>query len=431
MEINSARTIRLLIWILILSVPVSEAETSTAENALGQRVAEMFQVGFARGPRAMQESQRLYDSLQREASHNPRIDYAHGLVLMRLLRNKEAKADFLLATKRSGDPYIPAWQALIWLNFNAKEYDDGYDRLLEFTRLIHVFDRLPDTTRHDAVFWVGRVMAARELTLDSNQSRETWMQTEKKLTGLLSEGSIEAYNGGKEDVRARHSMLEDEIRQTREKDKERQAEQREKKLENIGKSLGAANDKRENLKKSAAEMKEEFEEQTTAFKKQMERAEKDYAFMERRGMTLMASMLTLDQQINLLQQNRGFNANRLAALQNQRFIFDTDFQIAAIAAQQVSMRAQKLTEDRAEYIAQYQKATGEIVQEDASVEKWKERTLKQATELKKAEKKPKPTATAVASKIQAATSFRTYVDLDPQSERDKVLLSFGITHETK
>ena len=99
------------------------------------------------------------------------------------------------------------------------------------------------------------------------------------------------------------------------------------------------------------------------------------------------------------------------------------------AADQISANAQRLTQERAEFLEQYQAATGEIVQQDAGAEKWKERTLKQAAQLKKAQANPKPVIPA--GKIQLAKTFRTYVDLDLYAERTKVLESFGFVSPGK
>jgi chromosome segregation ATPase len=313
---------------------------------------------------------------------------------------------------------------LIWSYFVAKEFDDGYDRLLEYSKVVQESNDLTEGVRQNGAHWIGRVMAALELGLDSIQSREAWLQTEAKLLAQMSADLTIAYNDGKEEVHAKHLVLESEIKLAREKEKERQG----KKIEEIGKSLDAADTKRENLKKSAAELKEEFEEQSTAYKKQMERMEKDYAIMERRGMTLLTQMLTFDQQINMMQNNRNVNQSfaSLAALQSRRGLLDTEFQMTANATQQLAATAQRMTQDRADFVAQYEKATGDITKEEAGVKKWKERTEKHAEELKKVAKKPVGPAGGLNSKIQAATTFRTYVDLDLAVERENVLKSFRV-----
>lgn len=410
---------------LVLALSAIADDKPPVDEKVAQHLAEMLQVGFARSPKAFQDSQRLYDSLRTESQNNPRVDYAHGLILMKLLRTKEAKADFLTAIKRPGTFYPPAWQALIWSNFAAKEFDDGYDRLAEFAKRVGDSDGLTDRERYDQAYWVGRVMAALEMGLDSNQSRESWFQTQTRMVDRLGPVLANAYDDGKEDVHAKHMVLEEDIRQAREKENDKQG----KKLDEIGKSLNAADTKRENLKKSAAELKEEFEEQSTAYKKQFERMEKDYAMMERRGLSLMTQMVTFDQQINLAQNNRNpnFNTGGLAALQSRRALLDTEFQMTANATRQLAANAQQLAQQRAEFESQYEQATGNIVKEEASVKKWKERAEKHADELKKAAKKPVGPAAGLNAKIQAATSFRTYVDLDLAVERESLLRSLGVT----
>ena len=424
--------------LLTLSASAIAAELTPAQQTLlGQHVAEMFQVGYARGPKANADVQRLYESLSKDASNDPRVDYAHGLVLWRLMKNKEAQAEFSVATKRKGEPYFPAWQALIWTHFVAKDYDAGYARLMEFTKLILKSDEQVVTEREDQVYWIGRVMAALYLTIESNQGRETWLQTEKRLTDLLGPDSTDDYNRGKAEVNARHSDIEDDIRQTREKTQKQQAEQLEKKQSRVQKTLEDVKEKRENLKKSVEEMKEALAEQTAAYQKQMTRLEKDYGFVERRSAALISSMAALDQEIAILQQRKKNSNNTtanqidqaIAQVQNQRFVYNAEFMKSMAAADQISANAQRLTQERAEFLEQYQKVTGDIIQEDAGAEKWKERTIKQAAQLKKAQANPKPAVPA--GKVQLAKTFRTYVDLDLYAERTKVLESFGVVSPGK
>ena len=61
--------------VLIISVSVDAEELTQAQQTLlGQQVAEMLQVGYARGPKANADVQRLYQSLNKDASNDPRVD---------------------------------------------------------------------------------------------------------------------------------------------------------------------------------------------------------------------------------------------------------------------------------------------------------------------------------------------------------------------
>ena len=420
---------------LLRSTLLYSAETTPpADSILGARVAELMEVGFDRGPKPLAASERLYQSLKNEAPKDPRVDYAQGLVLWKQMKNKEAQALFLAATQASAEPYLPAWRALIWTCFVAKTDDVGYARLFQFAKLVANTNRASQPSNDADAIWIGNVMAALELTLETNQRREAWLQAQEKLTEILGQELMEGYLSGKAEVHARHSLLETEILQAREKAKLQREEQLEKKQLRLQKSLESVQQKRESLKKSKAEMREAYTEKVADYQKRMERLEKDYDMADRRSSTLLGSMAVIDQQVTILQhgrrqQNPG-NANRtdqaVAQLMNQRAVLHAEFMRAVAAAEQIAASAQLLTQAQAELVDQYQQATGEIVAEDASAEKWKERTLKQAGELKKAEAKAKAKTPVPKAKILLAKSFRTYVDLDLNVERAHVLDSFGL-----
>jgi chromosome segregation ATPase len=354
--------------------------------------------------------------------------------MLRLMKNKEAQEAFLKATTRPGTPYLPAWEALIWTDFVGKNYAVGYDHLLKFATLVQSSKDLSPEARDDAIDWIGRSMAALELTIESNKDRETWLRTDKKLTDLLDEDATEDYIRGKEEVNARHASLEDDIQHAKEKAKKQHADQLEKKQNRIDKSLEAVKEKRENLKKSAEEMKETLAEQTAAYQKQMTRLEKDFGFFDRRSAVLITTMAALDQEAAVLQQRKKNSNNQqgnnnidlaIVQLQNQRMVSNAEFLKTTAAADEIAANARRLNQERSDFLDQYQKATGEIVEADAGAEKWKERTLNQAKSLKKAKETAKPPVPV--AKIQVAKTYRTYVDLDLFAERTKLMTSFGIT----
>ena len=164
----------------------------------------------------------------------------------------------------------------------------------------------------------------------------------------------------------------------------------------------------------------------------MTRLEKDFDFLARRSAVLVTSIMALDQEVAILEQRKKNSNGRsvtgidqaITQIQNQRLVYSTEYLRTTAAADQIAATAQQLSQQRAEFVDQYQKATGELIEEDAGAEKWKERTLNQAKALKKAKENAKPPVPV--AKIQAAKTFRTYFDLDLFAERNKVLESFGI-----
>ena len=162
-------------------------------------------------------------------------------------------------------------------------------------------------------------------------------------------------------------------------------------------------------------MKAEFEEQSTGFKEANRAGRKGLCVFDRKCISgWPRQCLAFDQQTGASCNRTEINfpgtvvSQRLAALQAQRVLMNTDFQLTAVAAQQVSARAQQLVQERAEHVAQYQKATGENVKEDAGINKWKERAAKTDCRTERGWRRNLQTpASSVASKIQAATAFRT------------------------
>lgn len=430
-RIGAGRMQLILAWLILSTFATAAEPPSPADSALAERLSNLFQIGYARGPKAFDQVQSLYESLSKDSKQDPRVDYAHGLVLLRLMKNKEAREQFLVATKREGTPYWPAWEAVIWSEFNSKDYAAGYPHLLEFAHLIQTSTDLSIEGKQDAIYWMGRVMAALELTLDSAKNRDTWLHWDARLTDQLQEDEMDDFNRGKEDAHAQHALLEQDVRSLKEKAKKQQEETLQKRQKQIDKSLDAVKTKRDSLKKSAAEMKEVLTEQSESFQKQMARLEKEYTFLERRSAVLVTTMAGIDQEILVLQrQRRNVSNNNLgdldraiSALQSQRLIYSAEFMKVSASADQVSANARALAQERAEFLDEYQRATGEIVDADTETEKWKTRTLNQEKALKKAKASAKPPVPA--AKIQMVKTFRTYLDLDLLSERDQVLASFG------
>ena len=414
------------------------------EAALGRRLIEFFDEGFQRGPRVLPEAQRRYETLRGESQNDPRIDYALGLVQLRQLKNKEAQTQFLIATKRTGEPYWPAWQALIWTHGTAKETTAAYERLTEMAkRLVKVDGAADSPAVAEQIDWIGQSMAAFEKMSDSTKAREAWLRQDEALRGLLAEKLLAAYNRGQNEVHDRHALLEDDIRATRDKTLEKREKERIDKQTKAGQDLESTKEKRDELKETAEEWKKSLDDQLLNLDKQLSRLERDHTFLEKRGQSIVESQLQLSRDMNQLQQraniaganqtNNRFGAQpnyeaQMEQLQLQKVRYQAEYDQTLVAAQQVTQKAQGLIQQRGGVVQQYQKATGQLVKQDASLDKWQGR-LKKDTEKMKAPVDDK--IPAVTNKINQVRSFRTYIELDVIEQRDRLLDSFGVAMPEK
>jgi hypothetical protein len=403
---------------------------SPAARATGQRLAEMFVAGYGRGNNPLKEARRLYDSARDGAKTDPRVDYAYGLVLLKQLRNKEALAQFEAVTK-SGPEYWPGWQALIWSHFIAKDYSSGYLKLRELGRRL-AESKSNLTERRLSAEWMGEVIAALQKSVDSVKQRETLIREDEALREILGVELQASFASGKTTVHSLHSLLEEDVQQTRELELAKQEKERAEKEVEVAKNLEASAEKRESLKKSAEDWKKYLDEQLAAFDKQLARLEKDYDFMQKRVVSLTASQVQVNAEIALVGQQASNTKpgqfadalqQRRAALELQLLKYQVDLDQSMGSALMIAQRAQAVAGQRAAAVQQYEKATGQLVQRDANLDKFQDRLKKEGEKLKAPPKsKPAP----LTNKVKQVRSFRTYVDLDLVLERDRVLDSFGI-----
>ncbi len=424
-----------------LSRPAA-AEDLGHDPVLGKRLTEMFATGFGRGTTALKSAQRQYDSAKDQAPKDPRVDYAYGLVLLKQLKNKEALEHFQLATAVDGAEFWPAWQALAWSHFIAKDYSSGYSRLTEFAKRL---SRSPAdlVEREQEAEWIGRVLAALQKSVDTVKQREALLREDETLAEILGPALNPAVARGKSSVHAMHALMEGDVQQAREIAQAKEEKELAEREKQVAKDFEASTEKREALKKTAEDAKKYMDQQLATFDKQLTRLERDYEFLQKRVMSITASQLQLGTEMNLLSQqagalsnnNRGGNGQlaqvyqqRMNVLEIQQIRYQLDMDQTLGSTMAVSQRAQMVVGQRSAAVRQYERATGQIVQQDSAIDKWQDRLKKDGEKLKE---QPKPKAGPVANKIQQARSFRTYVDLDLIQERDRLLDSLGIAMSEK
>ena len=436
------RTFLLLTTLACLLETTLSAQPSTTSqhDPLAQRMIELFQTGYGRGATTQKEARRLYDMATSESRGDARIEYAYGLVLLKQLKNKEALTQFQSATRSSGTEYLPAWQALVWMHFTGKDYGAGYERLRDYAkRLVDPNRKIDSLDQENGAEWIGKVLAALQKTVDTIKQKESLRREDEALTDLLGPQLRPAILRGKSSVHSLHSLLEEDVQQTRVAEQAKEEKERAEKELQVKKDLEASAEKRESLKKSAEESKKYLDEQLATFDKQLTRLERDYDFLQKRIVSIAASQVQLNLEMSLIsnrptngaQNNTGLGAQQLAVayeqrkaaleLQGIRYQIEMDQTVANTLA--VSQKAQALIGQRSALVRQYERTTGTLVQQDSALDKWQERLKKDGERLKS---QPKTKTAPLTNKIQQARSFRTYVDLDLNLERDQLLDTFGV-----
>lgn len=437
---------RIGIFIVAISVGMTAcaqaAEPSSVDEGVGRLLVQMFNTGYVRGPNSLPQAQRSYEAARELSQSDPRVDYGFGLVLLKQLRNKEALAQFQAITKRSGPEYWPAWQAVIWMHFVATDYTTGYERLKEFAERVSRMDVDDDPSEQEQLAeWLGQVMEALQISAETPKQRELIQQTEQELTELLGPDLETSLARGRASIQLLQSLAQSDIQEVQAAAKAKQQAEIAATKEQIANDQQQSVTTRENLKKSAEGLKRDFEKLQANVDKQLSRLERDYEFQQKRALSITASQVQAVAEIQLLEQqptragprpprpivgaapNDAFQL-RKSALEAQLVKYQFEFEQAAAMAIAISQKAAVLVNQRSAAVLQYEKASGQLIQRDAALDKWQDRLKKDEDSLKTAMKnKPK----AVVNKVQRSRTFRTYIDLDLAAERLRVLEAYSAT----
>ena len=122
-------------WLsLVLLVSFGTEAFADLAPSTAKSVHEILTVGFEPGRESLPKAKVVYDTSVKAGDKSPELTYAYGLVLMKQFKPKDAVVQLRLAADHPEAPYWPAWQALIYSHFTAKETTAGYDRLFDLAK---------------------------------------------------------------------------------------------------------------------------------------------------------------------------------------------------------------------------------------------------------------------------------------------------------
>src|SRR5262245_21063736 len=272
------------------------------ESALAGHLKNAFEEGFVIGPRHLQEAVKNLNLARRAAPGDPRVEYAHGLVLLKQSQMKPAVAQFEAALKQDGR-YWPAWQAAIWACLVDKQYDAGLDKLDDYAKVVQAAENPDEVSeaQRDAARWIGQLIEALTRCADSRKLHDLLAAHQVHLLETFGDELSEAVEAGREAIRDREFALEQAAgvaRQIADKEKERRKQEKSSKIDKDLEGLGKAT---EDAKKSAEEWKEWLDDTLAKADKQLGLHERDYKFLEQRAESLMQSIILVGREITVLE----------------------------------------------------------------------------------------------------------------------------------
>jgi hypothetical protein len=391
-----------------------------------------FDEGYSIGPSRLKAAERQITKARSLDGGDWRIDYALGLVLVKQSQMKAAVAQLETAARDNEAANWPAWQALIWCQFVDKQYERGFQSLDHFAARVKEAARPdePSEAQRSAALWIGQLLESLVRCDESKKLRDQVGEQEVLLMERLGSELSESVEAGREMIRERDAELGREAEAASaetEKSKKRRKQDESDKLE---KKADGIKETRENAARSAEEWKKGLDDALSKSEKQLGKLESDYQDLERQAAAHMEAYTNTGQLYTryLIATPPGAN---LLEVRNQMETYRSQYNWTISRMSAVAQQATVTMQERARAITDYEQATGQLVKENAKLDKWSARLNDQKKKL--VEKAPaarpgkaaKGTRTAAPEKKPPA-SLRTFLLFNLEHERDRLLASFAV-----
>jgi len=405
-----------------------------------RRLRDMFECGYERGQDGFQTALEHMRAAQRLCSDDPRLAYAHGLVLLRHFKNADALERFQSAAQQYRYPYLPAWQAMVRHRLSKKEYDAGAQQLVELARLLEqsAGDWPDEPAKLDCSRWMGRTVAFLEALNESSRFAAVLKKREDAIRDLLTDKRQAAYELGKMSARKNIDELTEACERIRREIEKQQVDRKRDKLQQLAEQKQDVRGDQKKLEMSAEKWKQWLDKRTARFDQDLTAREKEYVGLDEQAKSIRSSMILIQQEIFELAQNEMEVQLRNNLRQGTQIIDPR----ASLAIQQ---RNERLRQYQREYntvdrragivrqrvaalilayqtdVKRYQQATGQLVNKNKTLNKWEQRLAKKAKDVQKGLGHKSSQVQSIADRSRL---LRLYFKLDFEAEKRRVLDSY-------
>lgn len=409
---------------MLLAAASATAEDLDSSAPIDEELAAVSRMLDAAWSGDAQAAAEIHDSLKARVKDKPRWHYAYGVSSLKLKRYPDAIKAFEAAVKNSEAFDLAAWKGLIWTELTHKRYDDALTRLEQLAAIVSADDfGGGDEDRDHAATWIGQAVVAVEKTVTTPKVQKRLAEANERLSELWPEELAEGYQSGRDYALARYDDLMSDVKQTSDKLTAKEIQSREDKQKSLEEGVTDADKKRDELKKSAEELQKQAEKKSLQIDKQLARLERDYNILETRANSVLQSMSYLQNQAQLLRQQRrnsqtqsvNGQLNDLQRVDMQLAMYQQEYEATLFRGGMIVQQAMQGAQLKQQLEQGLQEAAGELGARDASLKKWSDRLTKSGEKLQNS--KIKVASPTLRQKRQQAKSLNTYLEFDPEWER--------------
>jgi hypothetical protein len=195
----------------VLIVPAGLMGTSKSMDRMkfSQELRGLLSEGMGVDAESQGVAKRHFEASHRLVPDDPRAAYAYGLALLAQQKTRESLDQFRTAGQNLKAPFLPALQAIAWVNVFRNDISRGLPAVLDLARKIEESKGTwpAEHDRTHSAQWLGRMMGF--LTGPGQPADQTAQiaELEGEIEKLLTGERKEAYQQGRKFVATRHENL--------------------------------------------------------------------------------------------------------------------------------------------------------------------------------------------------------------------------------
>ncbi len=424
---------------LALACRSANSAEKPSEKATQEALHTLLLTADHRGAQSVGLALRRYQTAK-TLQDDSETSYAYAIVLLRLNKPKEALAQLAHASK---DQHVSAAQAQITLLMSQRQWTAATELIEKYSDWLR--DDNPrwndNEARDQFAEWIGRAISVGQIVGTSAAEVDRFSKLDGRVRGLMPLTRRAAYIRGFDGVLSEEENLANttDVVQTEEEKKRDEAIAAEK--ERLKNEKDKTKGDRENLKQTAEEWKKTLDGKLAEFGKNLGLLEKEWNTLDQRRQSVERSILAAQQeqqlslnryealQANSTNGNQGVSNSRAQAQmqqldremgtrQQQILQYQQDRNRTLTGMNQFYQQAQVMINQRQALVADYERATGQLVQKDESLKKWNDRLQKKEKDVVDG---AKGKLAAVQSLDQRRKTVGTYLSTDWEAERQRLL----------
>jgi hypothetical protein len=365
---------------------------SARETRVKAAVLDILDSGLAENG-SLNKAKSAFDRTALLRRDDSRIPYAWGLVLLKHHQTADAAKQFSVSAQQGDKSFLPAWKTLAWTHMLLRDQSEALEAAAALAVNLATRAAVADSAGEDpseeelaAAQWLSDFLMAAKSMARTESEAENVESYATQVASVFDGPLAHAFEAGRKTFSERLKKLQAEAEQAQEKVRARKERKQQNRSEEIKSALENAEAEQADAKLLAEDANTWLEETTRRIDRELGRLEKDYQFVSEQDKKLAKMVLEIHRSMRFIELSRDppiVKQRKTLQLEEQLLTQQQARSSLSSQAFQIVQRGQEGMVARQQAVQKYQAATGQLVKQDADLERWKQRLDKKKASLQK------------------------------------------------